>query len=213
MTPSAESKQRKPVHGAGFWRRLAAHALVDFPIITIVLIPVMFALMLRIYGLAGMMKIVESGEQLRTPWWCDLILYTGIFIAMVVLWKTMQATPGKKVFGLKVVDGWTGKPAATWKLSVRSVGYLVASLPLLPVKIEMLGSKEVLPIPLCFGFLWILIDRYHRGWHDLLSGTVTVLATSAVEKATPGEENWLPGRLIDEDEKIPAGTGSETVDR
>ena len=32
-------------------------------------------------------------------------------------------------------------------------------------------------IPLMLGYFWILVDSRNRGWHDLMSGTVTIQET------------------------------------
>lgn len=177
-------KRDEPVRGAGFWRRLAAHALVDLPLLMLVLTPLLFIVMLRVYGLE---RMLVPGE-VQPPWWWNVILNAVLLAALVALWKMTQATPGKQVFRLKIVDGTTGGKASTGKLLVRSIGYLVASLPIVPVHFDVLGQTETLWLPLCLGFFWILIDRYHRGWHDLLSGTITVSADQADEEDGLDEE-------------------------
>lgn len=185
--------REEPVRGAGFWRRLAAHVLVDLPLLTVLLMPVMCGVLLQVYGLERMMA--PGGVQ--PPWWWNLVLNAVLLLALVGLWKATQATPGKKAFGLKIVDGRTGGVAATWRLGVRSLGYLVASLPVVPWKIELMGRRETLWLPLCFGFLWICVDRYRRGWHDMLSGTVTVVTERGGSEGD--EQSRVLGRLRGEE--------------
>ena len=76
----------------------------------------------------------------------------------VGFWMAEGATPGKMVMGLRVVrrDGSAidGSVAA-----LRYVGYIVSS------------------IPIGLGFLWVLWDPDHEGWHDKLAGTRVVKVT------------------------------------
>jgi len=45
-----------------------------------------------------------------------------------------------------------------------------------------MGLRETLWLPVGLGFFWILFDPRNRGWHDILSGTITV---ACPEEATP----------------------------
>jgi uncharacterized RDD family membrane protein YckC len=78
--------------------------------------------------------------------------------ALVVLlfWVERQATPGKMVLGLRIVDAVTGETPTMGRLTLRYVGYLVAAL------------------PLGLGYLWALWDKQKQGWHDKMAGTVVV---------------------------------------
>jgi len=165
------------IQGAGFARRLAAHLLVDLPLVMLILIPVLFVLLLRVHGLEAM----ATPGAVEPPWWWNAILNAVLVVAVVALWKFTQATPGKKVFRLKIVDAKTGEAASTGRLWLRAIGYFVASLPFIPVKLTLMGQTETTWLPLGAGFFWILVDRKNRGWHDLLSGTVTVAASRGEE--------------------------------
>jgi uncharacterized RDD family membrane protein YckC len=88
---------------------------------------------------------------------------------------------------LKIVRLKDGGVPTLWQWTLRALGYLISSLPVIPIPVEMLGRRENLWVPLCFGFLWILFDPRHRGWHDLMSGTVTV-ARSPEESALRGSQ-------------------------
>jgi uncharacterized RDD family membrane protein YckC len=82
----------------------------------------------------------------------------NIIGALVVLlfWVERQATPGKMVLGLRIVDADSGGPPAVQSLVVRYIGYLVAAL------------------PLGLGFLWVLWDPRRQGWHDKMARTLVV---------------------------------------
>ena len=73
-------------------------------------------------------------------------------------------TVGKRVMGLRVVDreqrAATGVPRAVLR---RLCWFLSA-------------------FPVGLGFVWLLVDRDTRTWHDHLAGTVVVLHGSATER-------------------------------
>jgi len=170
--------------GASFWVRAMAH-LVDLTLISSVLC---------VFTLPLMMRMILTGTMELPVWvrWLEIPFDLGLFFGVVLLWKKTQTTPGKKLFGLRLVDSQTGGVPSWRQFFVRYFGYLLAFLPMIPFRVlerawpdgswalraasPVLAGWEgwVLGPPLCFGFLWILADSRHRGWHDLLSGTVTV---------------------------------------
>ncbi len=131
-----------------------------------------------------------AGMDLNVPLWLELTVDLALVLAVVLIWRRWQTTPGKRLFQLKIVDSRTGgRPGFGW-LVARYLGYLVAILPVIPFRQiapflqedPMIGpllqgwTGWLVGIPLGFGYLWILIDRRNRGLHDLLSRTVTVQA-------------------------------------
>jgi uncharacterized RDD family membrane protein YckC len=78
--------------------------------------------------------------------------------ALIVLlfWAERQATPGKMLLGLRIVDADSGAPPTLRRLVWRYVGYLVSAL------------------PLCLGYLWVLWDPRRQGWHDKMARTLVV---------------------------------------
>ena len=85
-------------------------------------------------------------------------LMANLIGALIVLlfWAERQATPGKMVLGLRIVDAETGGMPTMGRLTLRYVGYLVSAL------------------PLCLGYLWALWDKRKQGWHDKMAGTLVV---------------------------------------
>jgi uncharacterized RDD family membrane protein YckC len=71
-------------------------------------------------------------------------------------WVKGGATPGMRIFNLKVVRDRDGGPIGWSEALLRLVGFWVSSL------------------VFYLGFVWILIDKRRRGWHDLIAGTVMV---------------------------------------
>ncbi len=71
-------------------------------------------------------------------------------------WVKGGATPGMRIFNLRVVRDRDGGPIGWGEALLRLVGFWVSS------------------IVFYLGFAWILIDKRRRGWHDLIAGTVMV---------------------------------------
>lgn len=81
---------------------------------------------------------------------CLPLLLTGI------LWAIWGTSPGKRLFGLRIVDASTGLPMSRTQAGVRTLGYI-----------------------LCFasfglGFLPLFFSRKKQGLHDQLAHTVVV---------------------------------------
>jgi uncharacterized RDD family membrane protein YckC len=78
--------------------------------------------------------------------------------ATVLFWRFWQATPGKAMLSLRVVDADTGKTLSVGQAAVRYLCYILSML------------------PLCIGFIWVAFDRKKQGWHDKIAQTVVVRA-------------------------------------
>ena len=76
-------------------------------------------------------------------------LYYAI-IYFAVFWWIWGATPGKLIFGLRVVDQ-AGGPIGLERALVRTV-----------------------QIPLCLGFIWASFDEHRQGVHDKMAGTYVI---------------------------------------
>jgi uncharacterized RDD family membrane protein YckC len=77
----------------------------------------------------------------------------------VFFWSASGQTPGNRVLGIAVRDGASGEPIRARRAAIR--------LLLLPLS----------ALPLCAGFLMILVDPRRRALHDWLIGTVVVNAS------------------------------------
>jgi uncharacterized RDD family membrane protein YckC len=71
-------------------------------------------------------------------------------------WSRDGATPGMKMMGLLLVRDADGGPVSGRQAILRLVGYAVSGL------------------VFYLGYVWILIDKRRRGWHDLIAGTVII---------------------------------------
>ncbi|MCC9289333.1 RDD family protein [Pseudomonas aeruginosa] len=131
---------------AGFWAGTGA-CIVDGILFTLVSVP----LLMLIYGTG----YFSSDELILGP--ADLAFNFYLpAILTVLLWRRLQATPGKMALNLRVLDAVSGNTACVRQCMGRYVGYVVSSL------------------PLGLGFFWAAFERRKQGWHDMLAGTVLV---------------------------------------
>ena len=121
--------QLSGVVAAGFWMRFGA-VLVDGVILIIVSV-----VLQAILGSAGAFLGLAVG-----------IVYT------IGFWVSSGATPGKMLFGLKVVTA-DGDPIGLREAALRYIGYWVNGL------------------TLGIGYLFIAFRKDKRGLHDLIAGT------------------------------------------
>jgi uncharacterized RDD family membrane protein YckC len=74
----------------------------------------------------------------------------------VYFWTTTGQTIGKKAMGLKVVSAETGELLDYGGAAIRYVGYIVSG------------------IPFYLGYLWMIWDPQHDGWHDKIAKTKVI---------------------------------------
>lgn len=89
------------------------------------------------------------------------ILFVGAFFVVSLgyfpyFWMKSGQTPGMKLFKIRVVRDADGGPITGTSAVLRLIGYWI--------------SNAVFWL----GFIWILVDKRRRGWHDLLAGTVVI---------------------------------------
>ena len=84
-------------------------------------------------------------------------MYVLPALATIVFWKTRQATPGKMLLSMKIVDAETGGPMSTGQSVGRYFAYFVSTLIFL------------------LGYVWVAFDARKQSWHDKLAGTVVVV--------------------------------------
>ena len=133
---------------AGFWIRVGA-SLID----TVLLLCVTFPLLIAIYG----WSYFDPSQTSFIAGTADLLLSHVLpAVAIIVFWMYRQATPGKMMLKLKVVDAKTGGPLTVGQAVIRYLGYFVST------------------IPLCIGLIWVGIDARKQGWHDKMAGTVVI---------------------------------------
>jgi len=131
---------------AGFWIRTGA-AVIDSILVIMVTLP----LLLLYYGPSYFSDLSGSTGPL------DFLL-SWLFpaAASVLFWIYRQATPGKIMMSLHVVDASTGSTLSVKQAIFRYLGYFVALL------------------PLGLGILWVAFDKRKQGWQDKLAGSVVL---------------------------------------
>ncbi len=90
-----------------------------------------------------------SGWELAAAWTCLYVLYHSVG-------NFFGGSPGKRLLGLRVV-GPGGAPLGAARSVLRAAGLLIST-------------------PLSLGFLWAIVDRRSRAWHDWLAGSLVLEA-------------------------------------
>ena len=136
------------VEYAGFWIRVGA-SIID----SILLMMITYPLLIAIYGWAG----VSYFDNMSSRGFVDILLtYILPVVAVIWFWVAKQATPGKILLSLRVVDAKTGGSLSVGQSIARYLGYFVSG------------------IPFGLGLIWVGIDSKKQGWHDKIAGTVVV---------------------------------------
>ena len=130
----------------GFWKRTVA-SLVD----TFLIILVIFPILIWVYGIEYL-----NNEHMEKGSFDFIINYVFPTIAVILLWKYYQATPGKMIFKATIVDAKTGGKPSLRQLIIRYLGYIIST------------------IPLGLGIFWVAFDKKKQGFHDKLANTVVV---------------------------------------
>ena len=130
----------------GFWKRTVA-VLVDTFLIILVTLPIL----IWVYGIEYL-----NNEHMEKGSFDFIINYVFPTIAVILLWKYYQATPGKMIFKATIVDAKTGGKPSLRQLIIRYLGYIIST------------------IPLCLGIFWVAFDKKKQGFHDKLANTVVV---------------------------------------
>jgi len=114
-------------------------------------------------GLLGALIGQDSREAQAVIGGLGLLLLCGVFLILVglqlYLWSQGMSI-GKWILGMQVVRE-DGRPAGFGTMLVR----------------ELIG-KTLSAIVFYLGFIWVLLDREHQGWHDKLVRTWVVLKRS-----------------------------------
>ena len=134
-----------PVY-AGFWLRALA-SLLD----TIWVLLLTLSLGWMVYG-----SVYFTSEQLIQGYGDFIISYILPFVITITFWIYKSATPGKMIFGMKIVDAETLDPISKGRLVLRYLGYYLSMLVLF------------------LGFLWVGWDKRKQGWHDKIARTVVI---------------------------------------
>jgi uncharacterized RDD family membrane protein YckC len=153
---------RGSVRVVGFWRRALA-GLIDGLILLVLflVLDVLVSLVLRQplprlsqLGPDYLVDVALSGDALALTG----LTVLGIvgFLYFFIFHATRGQTPGKRLVGARVVDGYGERPSLG-RAFLRTLLYLPSAL------------------LLALGFLWIGFDREKRGLHDRIADTYVIL--------------------------------------
>lgn len=131
--------------------------VIDVVIVGVGITALSLILVVPIILLAG----ATPEETLSAPQWVLIGLISVSAVAVTFgyfpwFWARSGSTPGMRLMNLQVVRDADGGRLSGGQALLRLVGYWI--------------SAAVMYL----GFAWILIDQRHRGWHDLIAGTVVV---------------------------------------
>jgi len=130
----------------GFWKRTVA-VLVDTFLIILVTLPIL----IWVYGIEYL-----NNEHMEKGSFDFIINYIFPTIAVILLWKYYQATPGKMIFKATIVDAKTGGKPTLKQWIIRYLGYFVSLL------------------PFGLGYFWVAFDKKKQSFHDKLANTLVI---------------------------------------
>lgn len=151
-----QSLAQHPAHNdtiyayAGFWVRFLAQ-IIDGILFLLITLPVLYL----VYGEA----YFTINPAIESPFYgiADvLISFVFPVVACLWFWVKKGATPGKMLFGLKILDEQTGNLLTLGQAAKRYLGYIISSL------------------VFCLGYIWAGFDKKKQGWHDKMAKSVVV---------------------------------------
>ncbi len=146
----------------GFWRRIMA-LLVD-----LLWIAPLLGVLLYISAAGDYANLQHTFDTFSNSVGLQIFLVTQALPALLILtlftlwfWIAYGATPGKLLFDCQIVNARTGERIKFTQALLRFFGYIISLL------------------PLGLGFLWIIVDKRKRGWHDKIAGTAVIIHDEA----------------------------------
>ncbi len=147
----------RPAKPAGFFIRFLASVIdnIILMLITLMVAGAVFVILER----SGTPVSRDPEEFMGWLWLLFILPSTALSCMYFIYFHAVTGqTVGKLVCGVQVVTAEGNDPLGWWRSIVRCVGYF-------PSYFFM-----------CIGFLWVLVNRRKRGWHDYLSGSVVIYA-------------------------------------
>jgi uncharacterized RDD family membrane protein YckC len=137
--------------------RLVAY-LIDSVIISVIaLVTIVIALPVMLDGATIVDdKVTGLGSGAALGFLIALIGFAICLLYFPLFWARGGQTPGMRPFALRVVRDRDGGRIGWGTALLRLVGLWVAAA------------------VFYIGFIWVFIDKRHRGWQDLIAGTVVV---------------------------------------
>jgi uncharacterized RDD family membrane protein YckC len=152
QAPPMEAGPAPGVRFAGYGARLIAY-IIDGIVLAIVVSVVSIALLAILAAAAANDSATVAG--LTAVVWILAVLIISL-LYFPYFWANGGATPGMRLFHIRVVRDADGGPVGWGAAILRLIGYWINGL------------------VLYLGYIWIFIDKRRRGWHDLIAGTVVI---------------------------------------
>jgi uncharacterized RDD family membrane protein YckC len=92
-----------------------------------------------------------------------IIKYIIFFLVTIIFWNFKNATPGKMLLGIIIVDADTGSKLTVQQMLIRYVGYIISAFVLF-----------------C-GYFWVAVDRKKQALHDKLARSVVLRKKKTVD--------------------------------
>ncbi|MBU2978738.1 RDD family protein [Alteromonas sp. C1M14] len=146
MNEPVSATTAEAIQYTGFWLRVVA-SIIDTIILTIITLPILVA----VYGWSYF-----TNQDMVAGLTDFLLSWVFPLVAIIAFWLYRQATPGKIVISVQIVDAKTGQKPTLPQFLLRYLGYFVALL------------------PLGLGIFWVAWDTKKQGWHDKMANTVVV---------------------------------------
>ena len=123
------------------------------------------ALVAVVNGLAlgALVQLTDGKQQVLNENLVQLLTLLSVFGFYSIFWLKSGQTLGMQAWRIKLVDFQGGRPTAG-KALLRCLGACLSA--------ACLG----------LGYLWCLVDRNNRYWHDYLSGTELILLPKEEKK-------------------------------
>lgn len=148
----------------GFWRRAMAFS-IDMVILNFISLILFFIGILALHaGFVSRPPRISFAEMTGSfviPYYIVTLLVNMLYFTY--FHGIAGQTPGKMIFGLKVVQT-TEEKMTPGIAFLRWVGYIVSGL------------------FLYLGFIWIAFDGKKQGWHDKIAGTIVIQVRKGNEK-------------------------------
>jgi len=161
----------------GFWRRFLACAIDCVILYFLSLILLLIGLLALKSGGVSFGSIAMTGNlPLGTGLFAAVYAVTALLTGMIYfIWfhGTAGATPGKMLFGLRVIQ-ISGENMTLGVAFLRWVGCLVSALVFL------------------LGFIWIAVDRRKQGWHDKIAATLVIRTKNKTDAGVHPDGNLAP---------------------
>lgn len=143
------------VRFAGPGARLAAY-IIDWIIMIVAGLLLLFVMGVAVVGALGLQGGEGSGAAIGGMLLAILAFVVFNLVYFPWFWSRGGQTPGMRLMAIRVVRDADGGPVSLSSAILRLIGYWINN------------------IVFYIGFIWILVDKRRRGWHDLLAGTCVV---------------------------------------